>query len=91
MSDIDSVLNKTDHKKGTSTYIGPLTDAILDNIIKEIKKKHNKEKIMKNIIDPLLCDLTTRYYPHFLTVTIILIIMVVLLIAILIISIIHKQ
>ena len=73
------------------SYIGPLTNAILDTIIKEIKKKHNKEKIMKNIIDPLLCDLTTRYYPHFLTITVILVVVVILLIAILVISIINKS
>lgn len=73
-----------------SEYIGPMTDAFLDKIIKEVKKKKTKEKIMKNIIDPFLCDLTTRYYPHLITVTIILIIMVILLVTILVLSVIQK-
>lgn len=71
-------------------FIGPLTNSMLDNVIKEIKKKKNKEKIMKNIIDPLLCDITNRYYPHFMTVTIILVLMVILLITILIMIVIQK-
>lgn len=70
-----------------STYIGPMTEALIDTVIKELKKKHNKEKIMKNIIDPLLCDLSTRYYPHFMSMIVILILMVVLLLSILIIMI----
>lgn len=73
-----------------STFIGPVTDALIDGIIKEIKKKHNKEKIMKNIIDPLLCDLSSRYYPHFMSVIVVLILMVILLLAILIICIFNR-
>jgi hypothetical protein len=64
-------------------YIGPITSGIIDKIIKEIKKKETKEKIMINIIDPLLKDLSTRYYPHFMVITIILIVIVVMLLAIL--------
>ena len=45
---------------------------------------------MKNIIDPLLCDLFMRYYPHLLSITIILIIMIILLISILILLLIQK-
>lgn len=66
------------------TLIGPMTDAVIDKIIRELKKKKTKEKIMTNIVDPLLCDLSTRYYPHFLIVTVILIIIVIMLLAILI-------
>jgi hypothetical protein len=66
-----------------TTYIGPLTDAMLDTMIKQIKKTKTKEKIMKSIIDPLLCDIMTRYYPYLITITIILSIIVILLISIL--------
>lgn len=67
-----------------STSIGPLTNSIIDGIIKEIKKKKTKEKIMTHIVDPLLCDLTSRYYPHLMIVMIVLIMMIILLISILI-------
>ena len=52
---------------------GPITNSVIDGVISEIKKKKTKEKIMKNIVDPLLCDLTTRYYPYLITITIILV------------------
>ena len=71
-------------------YIGPLTNTIIDNIVKEFKKKHNKEKLFKNVIDPLLKDLTTRYYPHFVTITAILIIIVILLIILLFVVVMDK-
>jgi hypothetical protein len=67
-----------------ASYAGSLTNGIIDVVIKEVKKKKTKEKIMKHIIDPLLCDLSTRYYPHFITITIILIVIIILLISILI-------
>jgi len=72
-------------------YVGPMTGAVIDNIIKEIKKKPNKEKIMKHIVDPLLKDLTTRYYPHFITITAILVIIVLMLIVILIVILLNKK
>jgi hypothetical protein len=71
-------------------YIGPVTDALIDNIIKEVKRKKNKEKIMNDIIDPLLRDLATRYYPHLMSITMILIIMVILLISILVMLVLQK-
>jgi hypothetical protein len=72
-----------------STYVGPITNTIIDGIIKEINKKKTKEKIMTNVIDPLLCDLSVRYYPHFVTITIVLTVIIMLLIAILIILVIN--
>lgn len=61
-----------------------MTDGVIDAIVKEIKKKKTKEKIMVGIIDPLLCDLTVRYYPHLMTITVMLVVVVLLLIGILI-------
>ncbi len=66
-----------------SNFVGPLTNTIIDAVSKEINKKKTKEKIMIGIIDPLLCDLTTRYYPHLITITIILVVIVLLLVSIL--------
>jgi len=66
-----------------TTYIGPITDSIIDNFIKEVNSKKQKEKIMNNIIDPLLCDLAARYYPYFIMIIIILCVIIILLIALL--------
>lgn len=71
-------------------YVGPLTDGIIDSVVKEIKKKKTKEKIMVGIVDPLLCDLTNRYYPHLMTITIILVVVVLLLIGILILLVLQR-
>ena len=49
-----------------------------------------KEKIMTGILDPLLCDLSSRYYPHLMTITVILVIIILLLISILILLVIQR-
>jgi hypothetical protein len=36
-----------------STYIGPITQDILNACITEVKKPENKERISKHIIDPI--------------------------------------
>jgi hypothetical protein len=70
-----------------SSYIGPITNSVIEGIIKELKKKETKEKVMKNIIDPLLCDMSSRYYPYFMMVIVILLIIIILLVSILIVDI----
>uniref|UniRef100_A0A6C0EG30 Uncharacterized protein n=1 Tax=viral metagenome TaxID=1070528 RepID=A0A6C0EG30_9ZZZZ len=72
-------------------FIEPVTGTIIDETIKIIKKKKNREKIMSKIIDPLLCDLTTRYYPHIITIIGMLIIIVLLLIVLLVIVLLDKN
>jgi len=71
-------------------YIGPITDGFINKCIQEVKKKKVKEKIMGEIIDPLLKDLSIRYYPYFVTVISILITMTLLLIAIIILLVCYK-
>lgn len=73
-----------------NNYVGPLTNTFIDAVTKEIKKKKTKEKIMTGIIDPLLCDLITRYYPHLMTIIIIMAIIVLLLVSILTLLILQK-
>ena len=68
-----------------------MTDAVLNSIVKELKKQENKEKIMNNIIDPLLCDLSSRYYPYFTMVIIVLLLIVILLVALLIVTVTYKK
>lgn len=66
--------------------IGPATDAAIECIIKELKKKKTKEKVMKNIIDPLLRDMASRYYPYFMMMIVILLVIIILLVSILIVN-----
>lgn len=74
-----------------STYIGPITDSVIEGIIKELKKKETKEKVMKHIIDPLLRDMSSRYYPYFIMMIVILLIIIILLVSILIVNITNKD
>jgi len=57
-----------------------ITDKIINNFITEINKRRNKFKIMKYVIEPILNELTNRYYPYFLLLLIVLLIIVVILI-----------
>lgn len=66
-----------------SNYIGPITDSVIEGIIRELKKKETKEKVMRDIIDPLLYDMASRYYPYFIMMIVILVIIIILLVAIL--------
>jgi hypothetical protein len=59
--------------------LGPTTDYILDMCIKEVNKKKTKEKIFKHIVDPLFLELSTRYYPYFVSIITTLIIIIILL------------
>lgn len=60
------------------SYIGSLTKNIIETFSKEIKKKDNKEKIMSQIIDPIVNEFFARYSVH-LTFYILLHITVILL------------
>ena len=73
-----------------TSYIGPITDSVIEGIIKELKKKETKEKVMKHIIDPLVRDMSSRYYPYFMMMIIILLIIIILLVSILIVNIMHR-
>ena len=72
-------------------FIVPMTNSIIDCIIKEINKKKTKEKIMKSVIDPLLKDLSIRYYPHFIIITLVLLVIIILLITILLVNVFQKK
>jgi hypothetical protein len=64
-------------------YVGPMTDAAINQLTKELKKKKHKDKIMKHVIDPILQDISNRFYPQFITVTVIFALIILLLIGIL--------
>jgi hypothetical protein len=66
------------------SFIGPMTDKLVNSFTDEIKKKKNREKIMKNIIDPILNDINDRYYPHMVTLIVMLSLIIILLLMLLI-------
>ena len=70
------------------SYIGPLTRDIIDTCSKELKKKEVREKIMVNLIDPVVSEFFSRYYPYITCFMFIHMIIIVLLVYI--IYIIHK-
>lgn len=70
-----------------SRFISPVTDGIINSFIDEIKKKRNKEKIMRNIIEPILNDINSKYYPHVITLIVFLSVIIILLTLLLIVNI----
>jgi hypothetical protein len=66
------------------TFIGPMTNGLINSFVDELRKKKNRDKIMKNIIQPILDDINERYYPHMMTLTILLSSIIILLILLLI-------
>jgi len=68
------------------TLIGPITDNIIDNLAKHVKKKETRNKIMKHVIGPVLEDINRRYYPHYITLITLFIMMIIMLIILLFIS-----
>lgn len=69
--------------------ISPMIEKIINKGIKDIKK--NKEKIMKGVVDPLLSDLSQRYYPYFISITSALIVIILLLVAVIVLLVIQKN
>jgi hypothetical protein len=60
-------------------YIGPMTNSFLDKIIKELKKKKTRDKIVENIIDPVISDVIGRYYPYMVTISMVFLVIIILL------------
>ena len=71
--------------------VGNITDRIVDTASKHIKNKKNREKIMKNIIEPVLTDINKKYYPHYITIISLFIVMIIMLIVLFSISIYSKK
>jgi hypothetical protein len=47
-------------------YIGPITQQLLDGFSKEFSKSETKEKIMKNIVEPVMNGLFRKYLSYIL-------------------------
>lgn len=47
-------------------YIGPITQQLLDNCTKELGKHETKEKILKNVVEPIMHGLFRKYLSYIL-------------------------
>lgn len=66
------------------SYIGPITQEILDSLVNEFKKKDTREKISKKIVNPLVKEISGRLFGYYvihiiLQITIIAILIYILL------------
>ncbi len=62
------------------SYIGPLTQDILKECTKELKKKHNRERISKYVIDPAFREITNKFYGYYLTLIFLQVLIICLLV-----------
>lgn len=67
--------------------IGPITSTVIDAILNELKKKETRDKIHEEIFNPLLMDVTSKYYSYFVFIIILLVLIIVLLTSLLVSSI----
>jgi hypothetical protein len=58
------------------SYIGPLTQGMLDAFIIEFKKPIIREKITKNVVDPLVKEISSKLFPFFATLLILQVLIV---------------
>jgi hypothetical protein len=94
-SDKSDKTDKTDKTNGSeihnildeSNYIGPFTDKLIKDFIFEIRKEKNMNKIRINVLDPVLCDINDRYFPHMVTLITLLTVIIILLTAMLVLNI----
>jgi len=61
------------------SYIGPITQDILDAFIKELKKRDTMTKISKNIIDPIFAEIMIKIWKYYFGFIFLQIIIIVLL------------
>lgn len=66
------------------TIIGRMTENLIDRFVDETKKKKYREKIMQNIVDPVLQDIEKKYLPYVMTLFILLILIIIIMIVLLV-------
>jgi hypothetical protein len=68
------------------SYIKIITNNIIENFSKEIKKDETKNKIINNLIDPIFQELSNRYFYHLLFLCFLVILNFIFLIIIIILN-----
>ncbi len=71
--------------------IQKLTADILYKCINELKKEENQDKIDKNIVQPIISNLSSKLYPYMIILFIMYILILILIISILIIIILNRK
>lgn len=61
------------------SYIGPITQDILDTCIGELKKKDSIDKISKFILNPLYKEIKNKFYLHYMFIAALQIMIIILL------------
>ena len=61
------------------SYLGPLTKDLFEICVKELKRKDTKEKIMQNLVDPIVSEFFKRYSMYITSFMIIHLIIIFLL------------
>jgi len=69
-----------------NSFIGPMTENLVNSFVNELKKKKNRDKVMKNIVEPILTNINERYFPHMMTLTVLIALIIILLLLLLIAS-----
>jgi hypothetical protein len=72
--------------ESSNPIIGPITDNIINSFVNEVKKSKNRDKIMKNIIDPILSDINHKYFPYVVMLVLLLLIIIILQITLVVIN-----
>lgn len=73
-----------------ASYVGPMTENIINRVSDELCKKETKEKILVKIINPLMSEIMCKFYPHIMIMSIVFFTIIVLLVALLYIVITQK-
>ena len=75
---IDRIITDND------TNLSPLMESIINKIVDEGKKRKYRDRLMKDMIVPLLEDINNKYYPYIMTLTVLLCLIIILLILLLV-------
>jgi len=59
-------------------YIGPITHAVVNGVKKEFKKEENIDRIVNDVICPLLKKIACQYYNYFAFLLSLLVIIILL-------------
>jgi hypothetical protein len=58
------------------SYIGPITQSMLDSFIIEFQKVDTRTKITNSIIDPIVKEISSKLFPFFATLLILQVLIV---------------